>query len=132
MSSGWASTICTAAAWESFKPSRLASFAGRVAGCSVRCERVGLAGKGGKCGSNLLDVGADVGGGGVCVAIVGVACVRAGDGVAEVSFYPRQCGVPEPVGADLLGGDPGQRFTNADPQVVVSACGDWSPVGVAQ
>lgn len=35
-----------------------------------------------------------------------LAGVGAGDGVSVVAFDPGQCGVAEPVGADLLDGDP--------------------------
>ena len=61
--------------------------------------------------------------GGVDVAVVGVASVGACDGVAEVVFDPCECGVAEPVSADLLGCDPREMCAEADPQVVVSAGG---------
>jgi len=40
--------------------------------------------------------------------------------------------VPDPVGADLLGADPGQVPTEAAPQVVIPVVGDWAPAGVPQ
>jgi hypothetical protein len=49
-----------------------------------------------------------------------VAGVGVGDGVAEVAFHPGQGGVAQPVGADLLGGDPGQVLANAMLRVVVA------------
>jgi hypothetical protein len=40
--------------------------------------------------------------------------------------------VPEPVSADLLGGDPGEMASDADPEVVVAAGGDRPAVGVTE
>lgn len=53
-----------------------------------------------------------------------MAGVGAGDRVAEVAFDPGEGGVPQPVGADLLDGYPGQVCAEALPQVVVAAGGD--------
>ncbi len=61
-----------------------------------------------------------------------MAGVGAGYGVAEVAFDPGQGGVAEPVGADLLAGDPGQVFAEALPEMVVAAPGQWCSVAVAQ
>jgi hypothetical protein len=94
---------------------------------------VWLASERGQCGGDFGEGGADVGGGGAGVAVaVGVSGVGAGDGVAVVSFHPGQGGVPEPVGADLLGGDPRQVLADAVPEVVVAAGGDRAAVEVAQ
>jgi hypothetical protein len=46
---------------------------------------------------------------------VGVPGVGVGDGEPEVALDPGQGGVAEPVGADLLGADPGQVPADADP-----------------
>jgi hypothetical protein len=75
-----------------------------------------LSGEGRKSGGDLVDVGADVGGGGAGVAApVGVPCVGMGHGVAEVAFHPGQGGVAQPVGADLLDGYPRQVLADALP-----------------
>jgi hypothetical protein len=80
---------------------------------------------------DVVEVGFDVGGGGV-VGGVGVAGVGVGGGVAEVAFDPGEGGVAEPVGADLLGGGPGEMVADAVPEVVVAAGGDGLAVLVAQ
>ncbi|MBV8809410.1 MAG: hypothetical protein JO033_12120, partial [Acidobacteriaceae bacterium] len=100
--------------------------------CRIGREWVGFAGEGRERGGDFGEVGADVGGGGARVGAVGVPGVGAGDGVAEVAFDPGECGVPEPVSADLLSGDPGEMVTDPEPEVIVSACGNRPPVGVAQ
>jgi hypothetical protein len=72
-------------------------------------DRMWFCGEGREGGGDLVDVGADVGGGGTGVAApVGVPGVGMGHGVAEVAFHPGQRGVAQPVGADLVGRDPGQ------------------------
>jgi hypothetical protein len=64
----------------------------------LRCgEWVWLAGKGGKRGGYLVEVGADVDGGASVVSSA-VASVGAGHGVAKVAPDPGQCGVPKPMG----------------------------------
>src|SRR6266536_3245566 len=78
-----------------------------------------------------VQVGFDVGGGGRPSG-VGVPGVRAGNAIAEVPFHPRQRGMPQPVRGDALGGDPGQLFADAFPEVVVAAAGDRLPVAVPQ
>jgi hypothetical protein len=79
----------------------------------------------------VVDVGVEVGGCGGVGAVV-VACVGVGDGVAVVAFDPGERGVAQPVGADVLGGDPGQVLADATPQVVVAAGGDGGAIAVAQ
>lgn len=49
-----------------------------------------------------MEVCSYVGGGGACVAAVGVSGVNACYGVSKVPFYPCQRCVPEPVIADSL------------------------------
>jgi hypothetical protein len=95
----------------------------------LRRQGMNLPGQTGKRGCDLVDVGADVGGSGASAA-VGVARVRAGDGVAEASFHPSQGRVSEPVGADLLCGSPGKVLSDSRPQVVVAAGRDRSAVPV--
>ena len=56
----------------------------------------------------------------------------AGDGVAVVALDPGEGGVAEPVGGDLLGGDPGEVLADSGPEVVVTAGGDGAPVAVAE
>jgi hypothetical protein len=68
----------------------------------------------------------------VPASFAGVAGVGAGDGVAKVAFDPGEGGVSEPVGSDLLGGDPGEVVADAGPEVVVSAGGDGVPGAVAE
>ena len=58
--------------------------------------------------------------------------VGAGYRVTEAAFDPGQGGVPEPMGADLLGGHPGQVATDARPHMVVAAGGDRRPGAVPQ
>jgi hypothetical protein len=91
---------------------------------------VGLAGEGGECGGDFVEVCRDVGGCCACVVLAGVA--GAGDGVAVVAFDPGEGGVAEPVGGDLLGGDPGEVLADAGPEVVVAAGGDGVAVAVAE
>lgn len=94
---------------------------------------VGFAGEGGESGGDLVDAGADVGGGGPgVVAVVGVAGVGACGGIAEVALYSGQGGVAQLVGGDLLGGHPGQVGAEARPEVVVASAGDRRTTGVAQ
>jgi hypothetical protein len=70
---------------------------------------VGFSCEGRECCCDLADAGPDVGGRGVAVTPAArVACVGSGDCVAEVALNPGECGVPEPVGADLLGCYPGK------------------------
>jgi hypothetical protein len=57
------------------------------------CERVWFAGEGSQGLRDLVDGGADVGGGGCVVLAAGVAGVRPRDGVAKVSFDPGERGV---------------------------------------
>src|SRR6266511_2184339 len=94
-------------------------------------EWVWLAGHGGQCGGDGLQVGLDVGGGGRSGG-VGVAGVGASDAVAEVAFDPGQGGVPQPVGGDALGGHPRQLLAEAMPQVVIAAAGQRTAVAEAQ
>jgi hypothetical protein len=54
------------------------------------------------------------------------------DGVSEVAFDPCECCVPEPVGADLLGCDPGEMLSNPGPQVIIAASRDGLSVSVAE
>jgi len=93
---------------------------------------MGLSGEDGKCVSNLGQVGADVGCGGTGIVMVGVASVCPGNGVAEVTFNPCKRGVAEPVGADLLDGNPRKVSAETYPEVVVSAGGYCPPILVAQ
>ena len=59
----------------------------------------------------------------------GVTCVRLdatvvtahSDGVAEIPFDPRQCGVPDPVHADALDAHPRQDPPDPGPQPVITA-----------
>jgi hypothetical protein len=48
------------------------------------------------------------------------------------SAHLRQDGVPQPAGADGMGGDPRQVLAEAHPQVVVAAAGQPAAVAVAQ
>jgi hypothetical protein len=82
-------------------------------------------------GGDGLEVGFDVGGGGGA-GVVSVAGVGAGDAVAEVAFDPGQGGVPQPVDGDALGGGPGRPLSEAGPEVVVAAGGQWPAGAVAQ
>jgi hypothetical protein len=93
---------------------------------------VGFAGEGGECSGDFVEVGGDVGGGCSGVVFAGVAGVGAGDGVTKVAFDPGEGGVSEPMGGDLLGGDPGEAYADALPEVVVAAGGDGVLVAVAE
>src|ERR1035438_3247167 len=53
------------------------------------------------------------------------------DGAALV-VNPGQCGVTQPVHADLLSPHPGQLFADADPEVVVAAAADRLSADVTQ
>ena len=94
---------------------------GGLARCrSLRCEGVGFAGQGGKCGCDLGEASADVGAGrahGAC-ALAGVlmARVRLRDGETEAALDPRQDGVADPVRADLLGLHPRLVLAKAVPE----------------
>jgi hypothetical protein len=77
-------------------------------------EGVGFSGHGGQGGGDFVEAGFDVGGGGGSGG-VGVAGEGAGDAVAEVAFDPGEGGVPQPVGGDAVGGDPGQLLAEAVP-----------------
>ena len=59
-----------------------------------------------------------------------MASVRLRGGEAEAAFDPGQDRVSYPVGADLLGLDPGQVFAEAVPEVVVAAGRDRLAVRV--
>src|SRR6266496_1043879 len=92
-----------------------------------------LAGQGGQCRGYLGKARPDVG----ChslsaAAVIFVAGVGLGDRIAEVAFYPGQGGVPDPVHAHLLGGDPRQMLAKAPPEVVVAPRADWLSVRVSQ
>jgi hypothetical protein len=50
----------------------------------------------------------------------------------SLRLVPSLSGVAQPVGADLLDGDPRQVFADALPQVVVAAAADGTAVSVAQ
>src|ERR1017187_9724239 len=98
----------------------------------LRGERVGFPGQRGQGGGYLVGGGADVGRGRArLAAVVGVARVGFGDGVAEVPLDPRQGRVPDPVHADLLRPYPGERPAEALPQVVIAAVGNAAGVAVA-
>jgi hypothetical protein len=85
-----------------------------------------LAGHCGQGGGDFLEVGFDDGGG--WAGAVGVAGIGAGYGVAVVAFDAGEGGVAEPVGGDALAGDPGESVTEAFPELVVTATGEWSAV----
>src|SRR6266496_2233435 len=88
-------------------------------------------GHGGQGGGDVVDVGLDVGGGGVVGGVV-VSGVGVGDGIAKIPFDPRQGGVAQPVCGDVLAVDPGQVAAESVPEVVIAAIGDGFAVGVAQ
>jgi hypothetical protein len=93
---------------------------------------VGFSGWRGERGGHFREVGADVGCGGACVAVVGVSSVGACDSVSEIPLDPCQRRAPEPMGTHLLRGNPRQVLTEADPQVIVAARSDGASVAVAQ
>ena len=97
-------------------------------------EGVGFAGQRGRGGGDLGERGAHVRrrGGARVACAVGVHGVGVRDGEPEVALHPGQGGVADPVGADLLGADPGQVTADALPQPVVAAVGDRPPVALAQ
>ena len=40
--------------------------------------------------------------------------------------------MPEPVGADLLGGDPGEMLSDSGPQVIIATSRDGLSIAVAE
>jgi hypothetical protein len=54
------------------------------------------------------------------------------DAVVDVSFDPREGGVAEPVGGNVVGGDPGESVAEAFPEVVAASAGEGTAVSVAQ
>ncbi len=90
-----------------------------------------LAGHGRQCGGDGMKVGHYVGGRGGAGA-TGVAGVGAGDAVAVVAFHLGERGVAQPMGGDVLRGDPGKSRTKTLPQVVVATAGQGAAVPVAQ
>src|SRR6185369_114565 len=96
-------------------------------------ERVWLARKSSDRSRHLGEVRLDVRGGAANVAAgLGVAGERPRDGIAEGPLHPGNDGVPEPVCADALSGDPGQVLPEAHPQPVVAPVGDRLAVAVPQ
>jgi hypothetical protein len=102
-------------------------------GCGALSEGMGFAGERGKCSGDFLEAGAYVGGRDAgFVSAVGVSGVTAGHGVTEVAFNPRQGGVAQLVGGDLLGGHPWHVVADAGPEVVVTAPSDGPAAAIAQ
>lgn len=92
------------------------------------CDGVVVAGEGGD-GGDFFDGRADVGeGGGVVSGGFGVCGEGSGGAVSEVAFDPGECGVAEPVGRYMLGGDPMEGVREPLPQIVVAAADD-GPAG---
>src|SRR6266567_3092493 len=96
-------------AWDRHEPGRRAS-----------CQRMVLAGQGGQRGCYLGKARADVGCHGLSSpAVLLVPGVGLSDREAEMALDPGQGRVADPVGADLLGRDPGEMTSEPLPEVVV-------------
>ena len=94
---------------------------GILCGGHIRRQRMGFSRQCGECHRYFCEIRADIGNRGAPVpAMAHVPSIGLCDCEAEVTFNPGECGVPEPVSADLLGCHPRKMPSQALPQVVIA------------